>query len=121
MSWSIVCATQFHEFVVGMFTTAPRWHLVPLPRARLQTVAAADVAQTVADAEQSPRYGRISVAVPEVMDVRDLAGIWRSIIGRATLQVPIVLRSAAGAALRAGVLTSDRPEVCRAIPFAAAC
>jgi uncharacterized protein YbjT (DUF2867 family) len=46
--WSIVRATQFHEFVVANLAPAGRWHVLPVPRARLQTVASAEVAAVVA-------------------------------------------------------------------------
>ena len=52
--WSIVRATQFHELAAATLEGLARWGLLPLPRALLQTVAAAEVAQVVADVAAKP-------------------------------------------------------------------
>jgi uncharacterized protein YbjT (DUF2867 family) len=118
--WSIVRATQFHELVASALGAVGRWRVLPMPNARLQTIAAAEVAQTVADvAEHDARMGRIEVAGPEVRDLRDLARTWRVTTGRRALLVPLPVPGKLGKALRAGALTSDRPDVQGRTPFGA--
>jgi len=117
--WSVVRATQFHEFVASLLAAAGRWRVLPVPRARLQTVACAEVAVAVADvAEGAPRLGRLEVAGPEIVEARALAERWRSITGRRALLVPLPLPGQLGRALRAGALTTDRPDIRGTIAFA---
>ena len=103
--WSIVRATQFHELALATLNAGARWGVLPVPRARLQTIACAEVAAVVADvAEGDPRQGRIEVAGPEVAGARDLARTWRSVTGRRVALVPVPLPGKLGRALRAGVM-----------------
>src|ERR1700722_16293943 len=81
--WTIVRATQFHEYVANVFGAAARWRALPAPRALLQPVACAEVAGYVADvAEQPARRAGTTVAGPEVTELRTLARTWRSVTGR---------------------------------------
>ena len=118
--WSIVRATQFHELIVSTIApTADKMRMVPVPHARLQTVAAVEVAAVIADvAEGAPTRSRLEVAGPEVADARALARSWRSITGRRAMLVPIPLPGKLGRALRSGVLTAERPDVVGTTPFA---
>ena len=117
--WSLVRATQFHEYVLATLTAGARWGVLPVPRARLQTIACAEVARVVADvAENVPRKERIEVAGPEVADARDVARTWRSVTGRRVALVPVALPGKLGRALRAGVLTTGRPDVRGSVTFA---
>lgn len=116
--WTIVRATQFHELVAGVFAAAARWRLLPMVNARLQTVAAAEVARAVADvAEGAPLRRRFAVAGPEIADARDLARQWQAVTGRRALRVPVALPGKLGKALRDGALTTDRPDVRATIGF----
>ncbi|MEV6212931.1 NAD(P)H-binding protein [Kitasatospora sp. NPDC051914] len=117
--WTVVRITQFHELLGEAFTALGRFRLLPVPRARLQTIACADAARAVADtAGQPPRMGRIEVAGPETVDTRDLARTWRSVTGRRALQLPVPLPGAIGRALRAGGLTTAGPDARGTLPFA---
>ena len=110
--WTLVRATQFHELVAATLESAARWRMLPVPRAPLQPVACAEVARAVADlAEGAPRLGRVEVAGPEVADARALARAWRSAAGRRALLLPVPLPGRPGRALRAGALTTERPDV----------
>ncbi|MGI5227637.1 SDR family oxidoreductase [Actinoallomurus sp. CA-142502] len=118
--WSIVRATQFHEYVAATLTVAGRRGVLPVPRARLQTVAATEAARAVADVAEGPtRRGRVAVAGPEIADARDLARTWRSATGRRAPLLPLPLPGRLGRALRAGALTAERPDVRGTVPFAA--
>jgi uncharacterized protein YbjT (DUF2867 family) len=118
--WSIVRATQFHELAAATLEALGRWRLLPLPRAPLQTVAAAEVARVVADVAGSPpRQGRVVVAGPEISDARDLARTWLAVTGRRAVLLPVAVPGKLGDALRSGVLTAHRPDVRGTVPFAA--
>ncbi|MEV8097448.1 NAD(P)H-binding protein [Kitasatospora sp. NPDC085879] len=117
--WTVVRITQFHELLAEMFGLLGRWRLLTVPRARLQTIAAEDAARAVADAAEQPaRLGRIEAAGPETTDARELARTWRAVTGRRALQLPLPLPGAVGRALRAGGLTTQRPDTRGTVTFA---
>jgi uncharacterized protein YbjT (DUF2867 family) len=119
LPWSIVRATQFHELVAWGFAAAARFGVLPLPRGRLQTVAAVEAAHAVADvAEREPVRGRIEVAGPEVVELRELARRWRAASGRRAALVPLPLPGRLGRALSEGTLTATAPDVTGTITFA---
>lgn len=109
--WTVVAATQFHEFVAGTLAGAARRGVVPLLRALVQPVAARDAASAVADAaERQPLRGTTTVAGPEVLDLRDAARAWRAATGSRAVPVRVPLPGKLGRALRAGGLTDPRPD-----------
>ena len=118
--WTIVRATQFHEYVAALVGAGARWRALPVPRALVQPVACAEVARAVADAaEQAPRHGQVSVAGPEVATARDLAWRWRRATGKRALLVQVPLPGRLGRALRDGALTDGHPDVRGSMTFAA--
>jgi uncharacterized protein YbjT (DUF2867 family) len=118
--WTVVRATQFHEFVADIFGAAARWRVLPAPRALLQPVACAEVARYVADvAEQPARRARTSIAGPEITELGTLARTWRSVTGRRLALIPVRVPGRVGRALRSGTLTTSRAEVTGHVPFAA--
>jgi uncharacterized protein YbjT (DUF2867 family) len=116
---SVVRATQFHELVLAALTAGGRWRVLPVPRARVQPVACAEVAGVVAGvATGAPGKERIQVAGPQVTEARDLARTWRSVTGRRTALIPVPLPGRLGRALRGGALTEERPDVRGTVTFA---
>ncbi|AEN11301.1 MULTISPECIES: NAD(P)H-binding protein [unclassified Streptomyces] len=112
VDWTTVRATQFHELVAGVLAPLARSGLHPLPKARLQPVASVEVAHAVADVAERPALrGRVEVAGPEIVDLRDLALQWRAAHRSRVLPVPVVLPGTVGRALRAGALTTGRADV----------
>jgi uncharacterized protein YbjT (DUF2867 family) len=110
--WSTVRATQFHELVAMALAAAGKWRVLPIPAARLQTIAAAEVARVVADvAEGEPDRGRIQVAGPQLTTAAELAHTWKSVTGRRALSVPVPVPGKLGRALRAGALTAEDADV----------
>ncbi|KQW47140.1 3-beta hydroxysteroid dehydrogenase [Nocardioides sp. Root1257] len=107
--WSVLRATQFHEFAeqaLGFVRVGP-FSLVP--RMRSQTVAAREVAVALVDLAVAGPSGRVpDLAGPEVHDMVDLAR--RVADGRRV--VPVRLPGAAGRAMRSGGLlpTEDGPR-----------
>jgi uncharacterized protein YbjT (DUF2867 family) len=117
--WTLVRATQFHELVDMALTAAARWRVLPIPAARFQPIASAEVARVVADvAEQEPGHGRVQVAGPQVMTAADLARTWRSVTGRRAVSVPVPVPGKLGRALRAGALTAEDADVLGTVTFA---
>lgn len=118
--WTIVRATQFHEYAAATLESAARWRIIPVPRLKLQTVSSAEVARVIADAaEDGPRRTRVEVAGPEVTTARELARTWRHATGRRLALVPVRLPGKLGRALRTGALTNTRPTVLGTQPFSA--
>jgi uncharacterized protein YbjT (DUF2867 family) len=75
-------------------------------------VDAGEVADAVAAvALASPRNARVTVAGPEVHDLRSLGRIWRQATGTRAVEIPLPLPGRAGRALREGALTCDAPDV----------
>lgn len=117
--WSIVRATQFHDFAVALFGQAAKAGVLPLLRVPLQTVATADVAAAVADVvEGEPLSVRIEVAGPEVLEASELARLWKRASGSRALPVRVPVPGKMGRALRAGGLTAERADVLGKITFA---
>jgi uncharacterized protein YbjT (DUF2867 family) len=117
--WTIVRATQFHEYVAAMLGAGARWRAVPVPLALVQPVAVAEVARVVADAaEEPPRAGRVQIAGPEVAGAVSLARAWRRAAGARAVLVPTPLPGRLGRALRGGALTTENPDVRGCVTFA---
>jgi len=118
--WTIVRATQFHEYVAAMMAAPARYGVVPVPSAVLQPVASAEVAAVVADiAADGTRRGRVEVAGPELASVADLARTWRKAVGKRAVLVPLPLPGTLAKALRGGALTSAHPDIRGSQTFAA--
>ena len=112
-------ATQFHELAAKLFAAAARYRVLPAPAMPLQPVAAAEVASVLADAAESdPSGGRISVAGPQVVSVRELARTWLAATGRSAVLLPVPMPGSTGRALRTGALTTSHAEVAGVITFA---
>ncbi|HEY3728641.1 MAG TPA: NAD(P)H-binding protein [Solirubrobacteraceae bacterium] len=110
--WTIVRATQVHDLLGSWLSAAGRRHVLPAARARFQPVAADQAADAVAGvATDEPRLARVTVAGPEVHDLRSLGRMWRERTGRRALEIPIPLPGRLGRALREGRLTCPDPDV----------
>lgn len=118
ISWSVVRATQFHELLASAFSKTGRWGFLPSPKIQLQTVACIEVAATVADTvEHRFRGSEITIAGPEIIEMRQMARMWRSHTGRGAILLPIPLFWKTGRALIEGALTEPNPEVLGEISF----
>ena len=74
--YSIVRVTQFFEFMEGAMSWTADDHTVRLPATLVQPIAAADVAQAVADVSAgAPLRGTRNVAGPEVFPFDDMGRI----------------------------------------------
>lgn len=116
--WTIVRATQFHELIAATLARGSRLGVMPVPQAKLQSIACAEVAAEVASvAENEPLGARREIAGPEVIDARMIARQWRTATGRHVLLAPIRLPGKLGKALRSGLLTANEPDVRGTITF----
>jgi uncharacterized protein YbjT (DUF2867 family) len=102
---TIVRATQFHEFPAQILNWTQHGPLAPMPRMRIQPVAARSVGRVLLEAAvaQPAEWGAgIEVAGPEKADLVSLA---RAIIRRRAERawvIPFSLPGRAGRAMRAG-------------------
>jgi uncharacterized protein YbjT (DUF2867 family) len=78
LPYTILRATQFHELIDDLFTKLARWLLAPLPpRAKVQPVAAEEVARRCVELLEGGPLGRApDFGGPEVRTVRELVDLW---------------------------------------------
>jgi uncharacterized protein YbjT (DUF2867 family) len=104
--WSILRATQFHEFAeqsLGFVRVGP---LSLVPRMLSQPVAAAEVAEALVDLVEAGPSGRVpDLAGPERRDLVDLARRVSQARGLGRRVVPLRVPGGAGRAMRCGALT----------------
>jgi uncharacterized protein YbjT (DUF2867 family) len=91
--WTIVRATQFHEFAAQIFRQARLGPLHLAPRARLQPVAAAEVGAYLAEVAAGAPQGRareIAGPLEEALDqmVKDYAGTRVERVWTASMSLP---------------------------------
>lgn len=116
--WTIVRATQFHEFVVTLLRNTKRWRVLPLPHILVQPVDVSEVAQFIADvANGSPVYVHLNITGPEILDIHEINKIMRknSVFGPRLIPIPFPGRF--GHALRTGAGTEENPDVRGTITF----
>jgi uncharacterized protein YbjT (DUF2867 family) len=103
--WSLLRATQFHQFLAWAFARAARFGVVPTGRVLVQPIDPAIVASRLADSVHAEPGGRLpDVAGPEVRTLGELARAWRRARGRRSLPLRIPTVGRAGRALRDGGL-----------------
>ena len=113
LPWTILRATQFHDFLVQMFTSAARTGLLPvLAGTSFQPVAVDDVADRLADLVDGPAQGRASdLGGPEIRPMADLARAWLAASGRRRAVVPLRLPGAIARGYRDGAhLTPEHAD-----------
>src|SRR5262249_40252437 len=80
LPYTIVRATQFHEFAEAMTRSMERGDEVYVPEARIQPIASADVAVVMSGvATAAPRNGTIDIGGPDTMSIADMA---RAVLAR---------------------------------------
>jgi len=112
--WSILRATQFHEFAAQMLE---RGHLGPfraVPIMRTQPVAAREVAERLVDIAVSDARGRATdLAGPREEDLVDVARRYARVMRIRGPILPVPLPGAMGTAMRTGALLPN-PDADRA-------
>jgi uncharacterized protein YbjT (DUF2867 family) len=106
LPWTVLRATQFHEFADQLLIRSPG-PLVVVPRARVQPVAAREVAARLVELALGPAVGRApEMAGPQVHELADLVRQVVRARGQRRLVVPV--RIPGGGAVRGGLLpTAD--------------
>jgi uncharacterized protein YbjT (DUF2867 family) len=103
--WTILRATQFHEFADLMFQTAKAGPLHAAPRARVQPIAVREVAEhLVTLAEQGPAGRATELAGPQEESLADMVRAYARAIGHRGWMPEISLPGAFGRAQRNGSL-----------------
>jgi uncharacterized protein YbjT (DUF2867 family) len=103
--WTLLRATQFHEFAAQMVQRASVGPVVVIPAMRTETVAAADVAAAlVALAEGPPRGRATDLGGPEEAELADLVRRYVADTGRRRVVLRVPLPGAAGRRMRDGTL-----------------
>lgn len=117
--WSIVRATQFHEFA-GQVAPQARFGPVQLaPRARTQPIAAAAVAEhLVSVAEDGPRGRTTDIAGPREEALPDMIRAWVRHHGRRGPVIPVSLPGAQMRGMRAGYALPGREALLLGPTFA---
>lgn len=113
LPWTILRATQFHDFLAEMFASAARTGLLPvLAGTSFQPVALADVAARLAVLAVGPAQGRATdLGGPEVRPMADLARAWLAATGRRRAVVPLRLPGAIARGFRDGAhLTPEHAD-----------
>ena len=103
--WTVLRATQFHEFAPQMVARTSVGPLVAVPAMRTATVAAAEVgAALVALAEGAPRGRATDLGGPEEAELADLVRQWLAATGQRKWVLRVPMPGAAGRRMRDGTL-----------------
>ena len=108
VGWSLLRATQFHELIDSLFSSAARFRLLPGGRAPLQPVAAKVAAAELASiATGSPLNGGHQIAGRDQLTLGRMAELWKDATGRSAITVPVPLVGRSGKAIAAGAFTDQ--------------
>ena len=103
--WTLLRATQFHEFASQIHQRMKMGPFVTVPAMRSQPVAAREVGERLVDlAEGGPAARVRDLAGPREERMSDLAGRWAKAAGRAGRVVELPLPGGFGRAMRDGTL-----------------
>ncbi|GAA3641561.1 NAD(P)H-binding protein [Microbacterium awajiense] len=103
--WTILRATQFHEFAGQVFATAKAGPVHIAPKMRTQPIAAREVATRLVDlAESRARDGHVEIAGPREESLVDMIRRWARATGHRGWIPAVSLLGGAGKAQRDGTL-----------------
>lgn len=103
--WTLLRATQFHEFAAQMVQRASVGPLVVVPAMRTATVAASEVAaELVALAGAAPQGRATDLGGPEDAELADLVRRYLEARGRRSAVLRVPLPGSAGRRFRTGLL-----------------
>lgn len=103
--WTLLRATQFHEFASQISERMKVGPLVMVPAMRSQPVAAREVAERLVDLAEADPAGRVrDLAGPREERMSDLARRWATASGRAGRVVELPVPGGFGRAMRDGTL-----------------
>jgi uncharacterized protein YbjT (DUF2867 family) len=102
---TVVRATQFHQLIDYTLGATKRLGFIPAPPLVLQPVDPADVAIALAEVVERGPGADAAIAGPEVLELRDMARVWRAARRSRRPVVPVPALGAALTAIAAGGLT----------------
>jgi uncharacterized protein YbjT (DUF2867 family) len=103
--WTLLRATQFHEFAAQVVQRASVGPFVLVPAARTATVAATEVAEALVTLADGPARGRArDLGGPEEADLADLVRRYLAATGRRGRVLRLPLPGAAGKRMRQGAM-----------------
>ena len=111
--WTILRATQFHEFAGQVLDRMGNRVVAPVPRMLSQPIAAVEVAAALVDRAEAGPGGRVlELAGPEQRQMGDLMRKTARARGGGVLVLPVPVPGAFGRAMRDGTLTpkTDGPR-----------
>jgi uncharacterized protein YbjT (DUF2867 family) len=118
VAWTILRATQFHEFPVQLADRL-KGPLLPVPPMRSQPVAAREVGRALADlALGDPRRAVLTMSGPEVHEMPDLVRKVVRAQGSRRLVVRMPMPGSAGRAMASGALLEPSPDIAGTQTFA---
>ena len=108
--WTTLRATQFHELILATAGAMAKLPVVPVPVARFQPVAGAEVAERLVElALGEPAGLAADIAGPRIYTLRELVHSYAQARGLRRVLVPMRMPGAAARAVRAGAnLAPDR-------------
>lgn len=110
MPFTIQRATQFHEFVAGLFAAQRVSPVIIAPAFSLQPVAVTEIAARMADLAESDAAGRVpDIGGPQVLTGRELAETWASAVRsrRRIVDVRLPGKTIAGFVSGAGLVPGE--------------
>ncbi len=113
LPFTVLRATQFHEFADQILRKLLRFRLALLPkRLKIQPVAAKTVAEELVRLSgQVPLNRTVQLGGPEVLTLADMASAWLSAHGKTAWLINVPLPQALSKALKSGKLTCpDQPQ-----------
>jgi len=103
--WTILRATQFHEFAQQMFARFSLGPISLVPTMRSQPVAAREVAERLVTLAEGGPVGRSAdLAGPEVLQMADMVRAYATAIGRKPRILQVPLPGGFGKAMRDGTI-----------------
>lgn len=108
--WTTLRATQFHELILTTVRAMARLPVVPVPQARFQPVAGAEVAERLVELALGEPAGLApDIAGPRIHPLRELVRSYAQARGLRRVVLPLRIPGAAARAVRSGAnLAPDR-------------
>jgi uncharacterized protein YbjT (DUF2867 family) len=117
--WTILRATQFHDFAGQIHARAAFGPLHPAVRMRTQPVDASEVATRLVELAEHPAHGRArDIAGPREEELAEMMRAWARHHGRGGWMPRIGLPGAFGRAMRSGALLPQGDADLRGVTFA---
>ena len=116
--WTILRATQFHEFAIQMFRQAKMGPLHLAPRARIQPIAAREVGQRLAELAAGDARGRVpDLAGPREEALTDMVRAYARSVGYRGWIPSVSIPGRQMKGMRAGLVLPDTDATLGTQPF----